>query len=115
VQYHRWTGPQREAAIDLAVRLPAGTEVCIAVAGAACPELLQTLAVEVDGCDLAVVAASSEAGLRYRCVTGAGWNRGLTRIVLRTGRTVPWNELHPGSDDWTEYGIAVTGISLTPP
>jgi FkbM family methyltransferase len=114
-RYHRWTGPQREAVIDLAARLPAGTEICIDVVGAACAELLQTLAIEVDGSDLAVVATSSEAGLRYRCVTGAGWNRGFTRITLRTGRTVPWNELHPDSDDWTEYGIAVSGISLTPP
>jgi FkbM family methyltransferase len=114
-RYLRWTGPQREAAIDLALRLLPGTAVCVEVAGAADPELLQTLAVEVDGRELAVVAEWGEAGLRYRACTGERWDRGYTRLLLRTGRTVPWEELHPGSGDTTEYGVAVSGISLVPP
>lgn len=111
----RWTGPQREAAVELPVAAPAGSRVVVEVVTAASPELLADLVVEVDGREVAVVATVGPDGVTYEGVTAEPWARGFTRVLLRTGPPVPWNELHPASGIWDEHGLAVRTIRLEPP
>jgi hypothetical protein len=111
----RWTGPQREACIELPLTLPPGSRIEAVVRGGATARTLSTLAIEVNGQESALTQALCEGGVRYTLETGSDWQRGYTRIVFRTDVTLPWAEIVPGAADWAEYGVAVSGLTLTPP
>ena len=111
----RWTGPQREAAIELPLTLPPQTRIEVVVRGGASARTLATLVIEVNGRGCALTQAPVEGGVRYALETGLDWQRGYTRIVFRTDATVPWAEIEPGAADWAEYGVAVSAVTLTPP
>jgi hypothetical protein len=111
----RWTGPQREASIELPLTLPPGSRIEVVVRGGATAETLSTLAIEVNGQEGALTQTPCEVGVRYTLETGSDWQRGYTRIVFRTDVTVPWAQVEPGAADWAEYGVAVSAVTLTPP
>ena len=111
----RWTGPQREAAIELPLTLPPQSRVDVVVRAGATARTLATLVIEVNGRGGALTQAPVEDGVRYTLETGPDWERGYTRIVFRTDVTVPWAEVEPGAGDWAEYGVAVSAVTLTPP
>jgi FkbM family methyltransferase len=111
----RWTGPQREACIELPLTLPPGSRIEVVVRGGATTQTLTTLVIEVNGQKGALTQAPCEGGVRYTLQTGSDWQRGYTRIVFRTDVTVAWAQIEPGAGDWAEYGVAVSAVTLTPP
>jgi hypothetical protein len=111
----RWTGPQREAWMELPLSLPAATRVEVVVCAAAAPRLIETLRIEVNGQEYAPTLAPVEGGVCCTVVTGPDWDRGYTRVVLRTEKTVPWAEAPPSAVGWEEYGVGVSSATLTPP
>jgi FkbM family methyltransferase len=110
----RWTGPQREASVDLPFRLAPGARVEILVATAMSAAIVEELALEVNRSPVALERSPHEHGVLYRGGIPGDYAspRLFTRMVLRTPVTVPWNELHPESSDDTELGVAVAWIRL---
>jgi FkbM family methyltransferase len=111
----RWTGPQREAWLELPLSLPAATRVEVVVRAAAAPRLIESLSIEVNGREYAPTLAPIEGGVCCTVVTGVDWDRGYTRVVLRTEQTVPWAGVQPRAVGWEDYGVAVSSATLTPP
>lgn len=112
----RWTGPAREASIDLPYRLAPGTTVELLAIGAMSDRILETLAVEVNRSPLELSRTPHAHGVVYRGTLPAGYTspRRWTRLVVRTVETIPWNELHPESPEDAELGVAVSWVRLTP-
>jgi FkbM family methyltransferase len=110
----RWTGPQREASVDLPFRLAPGTRIEMLVATAMSAAIVEQLTIEVNRAPVALERSPHEHGVLYRAVLSPDYAspRLFTRLVLRTPVTVPWNELHPESSDDTELGAAVAWIRL---
>jgi len=111
----RWTGPQRESALDLPLRCPAGTTIEIGLAGAAAAELLAELEIDLDGRRLATELQAIDGILTACAVATHPVRRGFTRLVLRVPATIPWRDVVTGSEDWTEHGICVSSVTLRPP
>ncbi|HTJ74441.1 MAG TPA: FkbM family methyltransferase [Acidimicrobiales bacterium] len=110
----RWTGPQREASVDLPFRLAPGARVEILVATAMSPAIIEGLTLEVNRSPVDLDRSPDEHGVLYRGRLPSDYAspRLFTRLVLRTPVTVPWNELDPQSTDDTELGVAVAWIRL---
>lgn len=113
----RWTGPAREASVDLPYRLPPGTTVELLSIGAMSEHILETLGVEVNRTPLEVSRSPHEHGVVVSGTVPPDYSspRRYTRLVVRTVDTVPWNELHPESPEDAELGVAVSWFRLTPP
>lgn len=113
----RWTGPAREASVDLPVVLPAGTLVEVLVIGALSQAVLDELALEVNRVPVPLSRSRHQHGLVFsgRVPAGFASDRHFTRLVLRTVETIPWREHHPDSTDDTELGVAVSWVRVTAP
>jgi FkbM family methyltransferase len=112
----RWTGPQREASVELDVRLAPGTVVQFLVAAAMSATILENLTLEVNRWPVALQRSEHEHGVLYRGQVPPDYEsaRHFTRLVLRTPVTIPWNELNPESSDDSELGAAVAWVRVTP-
>jgi len=113
----RWTGPAREASIDLPWRLPARSRVELLVLGAMSDQILETLVLEVNRLPVELARSYREGGAVCEGVLPDDYSspRRFTRLVLRTVETIPWNDLHPDSPEDTELGVAVSWVRLTAP
>ncbi|MDQ6798893.1 MAG: hypothetical protein M3011_12925, partial [Actinomycetota bacterium] len=113
----RWTGPSREAWIDIPFRMGPGCVVELLVLGALHQSIIDDLVVEVNRVPLALSSDHTDAGVLYRGTLPAGYasDRRFTRVMLRTTDTIPWNSVHPESPDDAELGIAVSWVRLSPP
>lgn len=111
----RWSGPGRDAWVDVAVTAPPGTLVEILAVAFMTPEIAQQLSVDVNGVPVPVVASPHLHGTLYSGTLPAGYapQRRFTRIRLHTLAPVSWRAVHPDSVDDTELGVAVTWIRLT--
>lgn len=113
----RWTGPQREASVDLDFGLAPGSLVEFLVATAMSATILENLALEVNRSPVVLLRSEHEHGVLYRgrVPTDYASERLSTRLVMRTPVTIPWNELDPQSSDDTELGVALAWIRVTAP
>ncbi len=113
----RWTGPQREASIDLDLRLRPGSKVELLAVTAMSPAILENLVLEVNRFAVPLVRSPHEAGVLFTGIVGADYrsSRLFTRLVVRTPETIPWNELNTESSDDTELGVAVTWVRVSSP
>lgn len=113
----RWTGPQREASVDVAFRLRPGSTVELLVVTAMSPTILENLVLEVNRVVVALVRSPHPSGVLYTGVVPADYRsaRLFTRFVVRTPETIPWNELTTESSDDTELGVAVAWLRVTVP
>lgn len=113
----RWTGPGRDAWVDVPVVVPPGTRLEILSASAMSPVIEEGLAAEVNGVQLRLNRSPHERGTLFSGVVPPSYSspRRFTRVMLRTPVTIPWNQIHPESDDDLELGIAVAWLRFTPP
>jgi len=113
----RWTGPQREASVDLAFRLPPGSKIELLAVTAMSPAILENLVLEVNRLAVPLARSPHESGVVFTGVVDADYRslRPFTRLVVRTPETIPWNELNPESSDETELGIALAWVRVTAP
>lgn len=113
----RWTGPARDASVDIPVVVVAGTRLELLVVAAMSASILENLVVEIDHVPVPVTSSPHPHGLLYSGVVPDGYQsaRRFTRMVVRTVETVPWNQLHPDSPDDTELGAAVAWVRFTAP
>jgi FkbM family methyltransferase len=111
----RWTGPAREASVDLPFTLSAGDTVELLALTAMSPEILEHLTLEVNRAVVPLQRAAAESGILYSGVVPDTYasTRPFTRLVIRTIDTVPWNELNPDSSDDTELGLAVSWFRVS--
>lgn len=112
----RWTGPAREASIDLPVRIAPGARVEFLVIGAMSDRILDELVLEVNRVPVELTRTPHEHGVVFGATVPEGYApaRRFTRLVLRTVETIPWNELHPESNDDIELGLALSWVRLNP-
>lgn len=105
----RWTGPGRDASVDIPVVVIAGTRVEVMVAAGMSGAILDNLVIELDNVGIRLTSSPHEHGLLYTGVVPAGYrsSRPFTRMVVRTIETVPWNQANPDSTDDTELGVAL--------
>ncbi len=113
----RWTGPQREASIDLALRLAPGSKIELLAVAAMSPSILEHLVLEVNRQVVPLVRSAHESGVFFTGILGADYQspRLFTRLVVRTPETIPWNELNPESPDDSELGVAFTWVRVAAP
>ncbi|MDQ3895684.1 MAG: FkbM family methyltransferase, partial [Actinomycetota bacterium] len=113
----RWTGPSRDAFVDLPVVVAPGTRLEVLVIAGMSDTILDNLAVELNGVAVPVTSSPHEHGLLYSGVVPPGYRstRRFTRMVIRTVETVPWNVVHPDSDEDVELGVAVAWVRLVAP
>jgi len=113
----RWTGPQREASIDLALRLHPGSKIELLAVAAMSPAILEHLVLEVNRFAVPLVRSAHESGVLFTGTVGADYrsSRLFTRLVVRTPETIPWNDLNPDSPDDAELGVAFTWVRVTAP
>jgi len=115
--WFRWTGPTRDAVLDIPRILPAGTRIEVLVVSAITAEIAETLALDVNRVPVPLVRTPHEFGTLHSGVVPEGHRdtRAYTRLVLRTAETVPYGSVHAGSVDDREVGVAVAWVRLTPP
>ncbi len=113
----RWTGPQREASIDLAIRLPAGSKIELLAVTAMSPAILENLVLEVNRVAVALDRSAHADGVLFTGVVPVDYRseRLFTRLVIRTPETIPWNELNAESSDDTELGVALAWVGVSAP
>jgi hypothetical protein len=113
----RWTGPAREAWIDLPFRVPGGSRIELVVIGGMTFSILDNLVLEVNRLPVAVSREPHEKGWLFaaRVPDDYSSERRFTRLVVRTDETVPFNQANPESSDDAELGIALTSLRVVPP
>jgi FkbM family methyltransferase len=113
----RWTGPSRDASVDIPLAVTPGTRVELLVVAAMSEEILDHLAVELDHVGIPLERSPHPHGTLYAGAVPDGFEptRPFTRLMVRTIETVPWNRVHPDSTEDTELGAAVAWIRLTAP
>ena len=119
----RWSGPGRDAWIDLPAAVGAGSRVELLVAAAITPEIESSLAVRVGGHAVALVASPHQHGTLYagEVPEGAGSRNATTRVMVSTAGTLSWASVNgsPGAgasdDDDLELGVAVAWVRVTLP
>ncbi|HEV2760400.1 MAG TPA: class I SAM-dependent methyltransferase, partial [Acidimicrobiales bacterium] len=101
----RWTGPGRDASVDLPVLVSRGTVVEVLVEAAAAPSMLEGLRVELNGLPVELDTVAHEGGTLVRGAVPGSYAsaRGFTRVSLRT----------PEPPAGSEGGVAVRWIRLT--
>jgi len=112
----RWSGPGRDAWVDVPFTVPPGTRVELLLVAALSPDIAEGLALEVNRVPVPLQRSPHERGLLYagRIPDGYESPRHTTQLVVRTPFTLPWNTLSPGNDD-TEVGVALAWLRLTSP
>ncbi len=108
----RWTGPGRDASIDLQILVSPRTTVEVLVVAAVSPSVLEDLRVEVNGLPISVERVTHDEGTLVRGVVPASYAsvRPFTRISLRTPQPpAPFAE---GED---RVGVAVRWVRLIAP
>jgi hypothetical protein len=113
----RWTGPGRDAWVDVPYVLPPGTRVEILSVAAMSAAIEDGLAVECNGARLQLSRSPHQRGT---LISGTvPWDyasdRPYTRVMLQTPGTIRWNVANPGSDNDADLGIAVAWMRFTPP
>lgn len=113
----RWTGPAREASLDLPYRVPPGSVVRLLIVAAMSAEILDGLVLEVNRVGVPLTRSLHEHGIVFEGVLPDDYEsvRHYTRLVVRTPDTIPWNVLHPESYDDTELGVAMAWLSIAAP
>lgn len=113
----RWTGPAREASVDLPFVMPSGSRIDILAVGALSQAILDQLALEVNRAPVVLTRSAHEHGVVFTGQLASDYSspRDYTRLVLRTVETIPWCEHHPDSTDDLELGVAVSWIRVTAP
>ena len=113
----RWTGPGRDASVDVPLVVVPGTRVEVMVAAAMSAAILENLVVELDRVAVPLTSWPHEHGLLYVGVVPEGHRsaRRFTQMVVRTIETVPWNEINPDSTDESELGAALRWVRFTAP
>ncbi len=113
----RWTGPGRDAWIDVPVTLTGGTRVEVLVAAAMTPAIREALVLEVNRVPIDLRHTPHAHGVLVSGLVPAGYrsSRPYTRFMIRTPAAVPWNELNPDSTHDTELGVAVAWLRVTAP
>jgi FkbM family methyltransferase len=111
----RWTGPGREAAIDLPLRVPPGTRVELLVVAARKPAILDELAVELNGLPVPMRHEHGPDGWTFTGVVPRSYapSRRFTRVLLRTSETVPLDP--PVRGALPAQGVGVARLTLTAP
>ncbi|HEU5003764.1 MAG TPA: FkbM family methyltransferase [Actinomycetota bacterium] len=119
----RWSGPGRDAWIDLPAVVGAGSRVELLVAAAVTPEVEGSLAVSVGGRNVALTASPHRHGTLYAGVVpeGALSRRGSTRVMVGTSATRLWSSVNPSpgspasasEDGDLELGVAVAWVRVT--
>lgn len=113
----RWTGPAREASVDLPVVLLPGSRIELLSFGGMSPSIIESLVLEVNRVPVPLVRSIEGTSILYAGTVPASYSspRPFTRLLVRTSETIPWNEAHPESTDDTELGIALSWVRLTGP
>jgi hypothetical protein len=113
----RWTGPSREASIELPFLLEPGVRVEILVVTAMTKRIMDHLEVEVNRVPLPLTLRPHENGTVYSGIIPRSYasRRRYTRVVLRTCETVLWSDADPESNSDDELGVAVAWVRLSPP
>jgi FkbM family methyltransferase len=113
----RWSGPGRDAWVDVAAVLAPGTRVELLAVAVMAPRLAASLRLEVNGCPVALEPSPHALGTLYagRLPDSYATPRAFTRLMLRTAEPLPWNRLHPDSQDDSERGVAIAWLRLTGP
>ncbi|MCA1695476.1 MAG: FkbM family methyltransferase [Actinobacteria bacterium] len=111
----RWSGPAREAWIEVPYRLGHGTRIELLVVAAMNTEILDGLSLEVNRAVVALERSPHEHGIVFSGVLSSNYSsdRPYTRVVIRTVDTIPWNSLHSESWDDTELGVALSWLRIT--
>ena len=111
----RWTGPSRDASVDIPTAVAPGTRVELLVVAAMSEEILANLVVELDRVGIPLSRSPHPHGILYSGVVPATFEptRSFTRMVVRTIETIPWNRLHPDSTEDIELGAAVAWARFT--
>jgi len=113
----RWTGPQRESAVHLPITLNIGAIVSVTILGAVAADLIESVLLEVNGAVVETTLASAEdAGVPHFILEGRvteTWDEPHSRLILRTAQTLPWKSIDESSSDATEFGIAITAITIS--
>jgi hypothetical protein len=113
----RWTGPQRESAVHIPVTLEVGALVSVMVVGAVATDLIETVALEVNGAVVETTLTSAEdSGIPHFIVEGRvtqTWDEPHSRLILRVAQTLPWKSVDKSSTDSTEFGIAIQAITIS--
>lgn len=112
-----WTGPGRDAWVDVPVTVPAGTRVEVLVTASLDEGAADPVTVALNGLEVPLTASRHRDGILLIGAVTDGYRspRPYTRVMIRTERTVPWNRAHPGSSDSGERGVAVAWLRLTAP
>jgi hypothetical protein len=113
----RWSGPGRDAWIDVPVTLPAGTRIEVLAVAVMNAEISEGIVIEANGIPLHLSRTPHQQGVLYSGDTPPAYHspRRFTRLMIRTPATVAWNSVHPDSDDDSELGVAVSWLRFTPP
>jgi FkbM family methyltransferase len=111
----RWTGPAREASVDLPVRIGPGARIEFLAIGAMSDRILDELILEVNRVPVELTRSPHEHGVVFGANAPPDYkpDRRFTRLVLRTAETIPWSERNPDSNDDIELGLAVSWVRLT--
>ncbi|MDQ6790821.1 MAG: FkbM family methyltransferase [Candidatus Dormibacteraeota bacterium] len=117
VGHVRWSGPAREASIDLPFVVFPGVRIQLVVAGAITDAVLASLALEVNRVAVAVSRGAVGEAASFEATVPPDYASGhaFTHLVVRTSETLPWNSVHPDTDDDTELGIALLAVNVYPP
>ena len=113
----RWSGPGRDAWVDIPVIVPPGTRVEMLTAAVMSEEIGAGLSVELNGVPIRLRRSPHEHGVLYSGVVPPHYDsaRAFVRVMVRTPSTVPWNAVHPESDNDSEFGVAVAWLRFTAP
>jgi FkbM family methyltransferase len=112
----RWTGPSREATIELPLVLVPEVRIELLVVAAMSARIIEELEAEVNRVPLPLTMTSHEYGTLVSGVVPRGYAspRRYTRLVLRTCETMLWSDAHPELESDDEMGLAVAWVRLTP-
>jgi FkbM family methyltransferase len=113
----RWSGPGRDAWVDMPVVVLPGTRVELLAVGFMTPQIAEALVFDLNGVPIRLTASPHEHGTVYSGLVPDSYrsSRRFTRLMMHTLRPVPWNVANPESADDTELGAALSWIRLTSP
>lgn len=113
----RWSGPGRDAWVDVPHTLVPGTRLEVLVVGFLGPGMAESFSCEVNRVPVALSASPHVRGSLYAGVIPDGYApaRAATRVMFHTATPVAWNVVNPESDDDTELGVAISWLRLTAP
>lgn len=115
----RWSGPGRDAWVNLPLAVPEGTRMEILAVAAMSHEISEGLTVALNGVPVALRRSPHEHGTLYSGTVAEPApgrpTRDFTRLMIQTPATVAWSALHPEDPDDLELGIAIAWVRLTLP